>query len=155
MKKHKCTPPKSVCDNAVSVLAELRETYFMSQEWLANQIGISRGHLNRILNGKSLVDYDIYERIIRFRSMTKILLWIESSVSEREKDNFRSALSATSISDPYIKTVYCASMFFGNKYLWYSPVFDATDTPSYADKPEDVWGKAANIVLIVGPKEKE
>lgn len=109
-----------------------------TQGQVARQLGISRGHLNRVLNGKATLDYATYQRLHTLETITAILGWIERTKSSEEQEHFETLFSGVRIFDPYARTLYALGSVFGEGALqdWQDSTGSILPIPAEQDAPE-------------------
>lgn len=114
------------------------ERYGLTQADAAISLGISRGHLNRLINGKAVISYEIYERLNLLETINALLIWIDRTKSSEQKDHFEALLSNVRIADPHAKLLYCIGAIFGETALqnFKDSTGCMTPIPDEADAPE-------------------
>lgn len=114
------------------------EQYGLTQADAAISLGISRGHLNRLINGKSVIAYPIYRRLHLLEMINAMLLWIDRTKSTEGKAHFETLLSGLRIADPYSKLLYALGAVFGETALqdFRDSAGTLTGIPDEADAPE-------------------
>ncbi len=124
-------------------IAALRLSWYVkstgrTQAEVAAQLGLSRGHLNRVLNDKAPLGYAAYKRLFQLETITAILSWIERTKSAEEQDRFEQLFSGIRIADPFARTMYVLGSVFGESALqdWQDSVGTLTAIPAEADAPE-------------------
>lgn len=126
-----------------SKIAALRLSWYIkstgqTQAEVAAQLGLSRGHLNRVLNDKAPLGYTAYKRLFQLETITAILSWIERTKSTEEQDHFETLFSGIRVADPYARVLFCLGSVFGESAL--QDFMDSTGTltpiPAEADAPE-------------------
>lgn len=136
--------PKSLAvqlDIAVQIAALRLRMYAeesgLSQGQVAAALGISRGTVNRILRGKTPIEYKTYRRLGLLEELSAILACVDSMASDKDKALFESLIDGVNIADPYSKALYCLGAVFGP--MAYSDFKDngsMTPIPAEADAPE-------------------
>ena len=114
------------------------ESTGQTQGEVARQLGVSRGHLNRVINGKATLDYATYQRLHTLETITAILGWIERVKTPAEQDHFEQLFSGIRVADPFARTLYTLGSVFGEGAL--QDFADSTGTltpiPAEQDAPE-------------------
>ena len=114
------------------------ESSNQTQGQVAAQLGVSRGHLNRVLNLKAPLDYKSYQRLFELEQIVSILGWIERTKTPAEQEHFEALFSGVRIFDPYARTLYVLAAVFGEGALqdWQDSTGSILPIPAESESPE-------------------
>ena len=126
-----------------SKIAALRLVLYVEQSGqtqgqVAAHLGISRGHINRLINGKAVIDYKTYQRLHELETICAILGWIDQTKSQDQKDHFETLAAGIRIADPYAKTLFILGAVFGEGAMqdWQDSTGTIIPIPAQTDAPE-------------------
>jgi len=108
-----------------------------NQSQVAARLGISRGHCNRLIHGKAAIEYSVYQRLAQLETIDAILMWIDRTKTDAEKDRFEALFGGVRIFDPYARVLFCMGACFGGFALQeFRDSGNMTPIPKEADAPE-------------------